>query len=136
MKSIPALVLALAVAGVSAPASAQTPPTETLPTEQPAAPAPPPEVVSRHQTVLTSTIAGMQAGKPDYGSMVPQLADAVRQQEAAITPALQQLGEVKTIAYDGVVQGALKFKVAFANGETTWIIALGPDGKIAGLVFR
>lgn len=142
MKSPSALILATALA-LAAPAFAQTQTApvqpapgaaETLPSEQPAGPSA--EVVAAHQAMLTKTIADLQAGKPDYASMHPQLAEAVRQQEAAVLPVLQGVGEVKSIAYEGPVQNALKFKVVFAQRETTWILALAPDGKLAGMVFR
>ena len=135
MKTLSALALSAAVALSGSPALAQTTPTD--PSALPSEPAgPTPEIIARHQTVLTRTIADLQTGKPDFAAMTPQLADAVRQQQAAIQPALQQLGAVQSIAYDGVVQGALKFNVAFAGGATVWLIGIDGQGKIAALVLR
>jgi len=132
----PALTLAAALAAVSAPVHAQETPTDpsALPSTQPVGPSP--EVIAAHEAVLRKVIGELQAGKPDYGQMVPQLADAVRAAEADIQPKLAGLGPLKTVAFAGSQQQALKFKVAFEKGETVWFIVMTPEGKIAGLVFR
>ena len=128
-------IAASAVLAFAAPAFAQTP---SDPAALPVEPAPGPsaETIAQHQAVLTSTIKAIQAGKVDFNTMEPQLADAERQQQGAMQPALQQLGDIKETAFEGVVQGALKFRVTFAGGPTVWFISLTPEGKIGGLVVR
>ncbi len=92
--------------------------------------------VSAEEAMLRTTIAALQAGAPNYDDMVAELADAVRAGEASITPMIQGYGAVQTVAHQGEVQGAQHYRVTFENAETDWFIALGDDGKIAGLVFR
>lgn len=94
---------------------------------------------ARHaEHVLRDTIAALQAGTPDYDSMVPELADAVRTQSAAITPALAALGELQTLDNIGEPQpGAHQFRATFANGQaTTWTISINGDNKIQGLLIQ
>jgi len=136
MKTFRVLALSAALTLGGAPALAQTA-APADPSALPAEPAgPSPDVVAAHQTLLTRTIADLKAGRPDFNTMAPELADVVRRQQASLQPALQQLGDVQAVAYDGVVQGALKFNVAFAGGATVWLIGVGADGKIAALVAR
>ena len=92
--------------------------------------------VSAEEAMLRTTIAAMQAGTPNYDDMAAELADAVRAGEASITPMIQGFGAVRTFEHQGEVQGAQHYRVTFENAETDWFIALGDDGKIAGLVFR
>ena len=91
---------------------------------------------SAEETMLRTTIAAMQAGTPNYDDMVTELADAVRAGEASITPMIQGFGAIQTLEHQGEVQGAQHYRVTFENAQTDWFIALGDDGKIAGLVFR
>ena len=92
--------------------------------------------VSAEETMLRTTIAAMQAGTPNYDDMAAELADAVRAGEASITPMIQAFGALQTLDHQGEVQGAQHYRATFENAETDWFIALGDDGKIAGLVFR
>lgn len=91
---------------------------------------------SAEETRLRATIAAMQAGTPNYDDMAAELADAVRAGEASITPMIQGFGALQTLEHQGEVQGAQHYRVTFENAATDWFIALGDDGKIAGLVFR
>ena len=92
--------------------------------------------VSAEEAMLRTTIAAMQAGTPNYDDMGAELADAVRAGEASITPMIQAFGALQTLDHQGEVQGAQHYRATFENAETDWFIALGDDGKIAGLVFR
>ena len=91
---------------------------------------------SAEEAILRTTIAAMQAGTPNYDDMATELADAVRAGEASITPMIQAFGALQTLDHQGEVQGAQHYRATFENAETDWFIALGDDGKIAGLVFR
>ena len=92
--------------------------------------------VSAEEAMLRTTIAAMQAGTPNYDDMAAELADAVRAGEASITPMIQAFGALQTLDHQGEVQGAQHYRATFENAETDWFIALGDDGKIAGLVVR
>ena len=129
-----ALTLAAALVALSTPAAAQdtaeTPPATAQPAGPDAA------AIDAHKAVLGKTIADLKAGAPDYASMGPQLAEAVRAQQEGITAKLNELGEVKSIEFVEARQTALKFKVVFANGDTSWFIVMTPEGKIETLIFR
>ncbi|MFN3817226.1 hypothetical protein [Brevundimonas sp.] len=92
--------------------------------------------VSAEEAMLRTTIAALQAGTPNYDDMVPALADAVRDQEAAMAPMLAGLGGMQGMEHQGVVQGAQHYRVTFENGPTNWFIALDEAGKIASLFFQ
>ena len=129
-----AVALSAAVVALSTPAFAQTADPAALPSEQPAGPDA--AVIAAHEQVLRKTIGDLKASKPDYGSMVPQLAEIVRVNLDPIAAKLIELGALRSLTYAGTQQQALKFRATFANGETTWFIVIDPSGKIAGLVFR
>ncbi|MBX7249321.1 MAG: hypothetical protein K1X35_09815 [Caulobacteraceae bacterium] len=130
-----ALAVSAALVALSSPAAAQTAPdASTLPTEQPAGPDP--AAIAAHERILRKVIADLMAKTPDYDSMVPQLADIVRANLDPIAEKLNQGGRLKTLTFAGSQQGALKFVAQSERGSTVWFIALTPEGKIAGLVFR
>lgn len=87
---------------------------------------------------LRDTIAQLQAGTPDYDGMVPELAEAVRAQSAAMAPALQSLGALETLEHTGEpAEGAHQFRATFASGQvTTWSIAINAEDKIQGLLIQ
>lgn len=129
-----AVAVSAAFVALSTPAFAQPTDPAALPSEQPAGPDA--SVIAAHEQVLRKTIADLKASKPDYDSMVPQLADIVRANLDPIAGKLNELGALQSLTFAGTQQQALKFKATFANGETTWFIVIDPAGKIAGLVFR
>lgn len=129
-----AVAVSAALIAVSTPAAAQTADPAALPSEQPAGPEA--SVIAAHEQILRKTIGDLAASKPDYDSMIPQLADIVRTNLDPIAAKLGELGALQTLTYAGTQQQALKFRANFAKGETTWFIVLTPEGKIAGLVFR
>lgn len=87
---------------------------------------------------LRDTIAALQAGTPDYATMGPELAQAVRDQSAAMTPALAAMGELQSLENIGEpVPGAHQFQATFANGATsTWTIRIDGDNIIQGLMVQ
>lgn len=129
-----AVAMSAALVALSTPAAAQPTDPAALPSEQPAGPDA--AVIAAHEQVLRKTIGDLKANKPDYDSMVPQLAEIVRTNLDPIAAKLNELGALQTLTYAGTQQQALKFKATFANGETTWFIVINPEGKMAGLVFR
>lgn len=130
-----AIAAAAAFVALSTPAAAQdTAETPPVTAAQPAGPDA--AAVDAHKAVLTKAIADLKAGAPDYESMTPQLAEALRPQQAGLTDKLVQLGDVKSIEFVAARQTALKFRVTFAEGATDWFIVMNADGKIETLVFR
>ncbi|WP_029086907.1 hypothetical protein [Brevundimonas aveniformis] len=96
-------------------------------------------VSARHaEHTLRDTISSLQAGTPDYDGMVPELAEAVRTQSAAMTPALAALGELQTLENIGEPQpGVHQFRATFANGQAlTWSISINGENKIQGLLIQ
>ena len=87
---------------------------------------------------LRDTIAALQAGTPDYDGMGAELAQAVRDQSATMTPALAALGELQTLEHIGEpAPGAHQFRATFATGQTlTWNIAIDGEDKIQGLLVQ
>ncbi len=139
MKLLPDLAMAAvavsaALIALSTPAYAQATDPAALPSEQPAGPDA--AAIAAHEQVLRKTIADLKAKKPNYDSMVPQLGEIVRTNLDAIADAINTQGPLKNLTFAGSQQGALKFRAEFEKGNQTWFIAIQPDGKIAGLVFR
>src|SRR5690606_5303786 len=93
---------------------------------------------ARHaEHTLRDTIAAIQAGEPNYDRMVPQLAEAVRQQSAAMGSQMAALGAVTAIEHQAEPQaGAHQFLVTFENGQSTWLISVNAEDKIQGLFVR
>jgi hypothetical protein len=89
------------------------------------------EAALRH--IIETTASGM----PDVDAMAPGLADAMRQQYAALTAQLQKFGALQSLAFKTAgPNGADTFEVTFAHTKTDWTISLAPDGKIVNLGFR
>jgi YVTN family beta-propeller protein len=90
------------------------------------------EAALRHQ------IAALQAGQPDYDTMVPALAAAARQQNASIAGLFTKWGALQSVTFKSVNRlGSDVFEVTFEHAKTEWIIApLTADGKIATMGFR
>ena len=124
-------IAALAAAALFAPAAA------LAQEAAPAAAEAPVSVSAEHaEHVLRQTIAELQAGTPDYDAMVPELAEAVRAQEAGVTQMLQGYGALQSVQHGGEQAPAHMFQVQFENAATQWVIVLGADDTIHGLVFR
>jgi hypothetical protein len=135
------LFLALALGAAATGAAAQDrAAAATLPNafDQPAQAvpqAPAPGEAPATEPVLRDFIADVQAGAIDYDSMTPQLAEAVRSQAATVTPLIQGLGAVRSVAYAGPKDGLDQYRVIFEGGSTDWVIGVG-NGKITGVLFR
>ncbi|MBX3479613.1 MAG: hypothetical protein KF842_04380 [Caulobacter sp.] len=114
-----AVLLAAPLVTISTPALA-----ETAGATQDAAPA---------EAALRKTIADFQAGKPDYATMSPELAEAVRPQEAAMAQ-LAPLGAITQVTRIGDSVAPYRFAVTFEAGVTlNWVINLDGQGLIDGL---
>lgn len=101
----------------------------------PAPEAPEPANAASEETLRT-IIAELQAGALDYGRMTDDLAAAVREQEATVTPLVQGFGAVVSVSFAGSRDGIDLFNVIFAEAATQWMIGLTPEGKVSALLFR
>lgn len=100
---------------------------------------PPPASSAAHPTEapLRLVIDQLQRGAPDYDRMIPELADATRQQIGQIQPALTQFGKVTDVKFEMVGEhGEDVYTVTFEHAVTEWSILIGPDGKLTGLFLR
>ena len=76
-------------------------------------------------------------GSPDYDKLSPGLGTVTRQQLPTLVANLTRLGVVEEVAFKGVGPGGADItEVQYANGNTEWRIALGPDGKVVGVFYR
>jgi hypothetical protein len=88
---------------------------------------------ARANTALTRVLGELAAGTPDYAQMNTETAARVRVQQPSLTPALKQYGAIKTITPLSPSGGSQRFRVTFANGEATFVIATDAAGKIIAL---
>jgi CubicO group peptidase (beta-lactamase class C family) len=80
---------------------------------------------------VSKMIAGFSAGKPEYDSMSPQLADNTRQQLIGLTRWLEYLGAMKSLTFQGVDEaGTDEFRAEFEKGTLKVFIRLGENGRI------
>jgi hypothetical protein len=114
---------------VSAPAPAAAP--QAAPAGLSAEPA-----NAASEETLRTLVAELQAGSVDYSRMTDDIAAAVREQEAVVTPVVQGFGDLVSVAFVGSRDGIDLFNVIFANAETQWMIGLTPEGKVSALLFR
>ena len=85
------------------------------------------------EAALRRSIESLLAGHPNYDEMMPELAEATRQQLPLLRGFLEHLGQLQSISFRGVnPSGWDVYELRFANGLSSWWIFLGPDGKIAG----
>ncbi len=80
---------------------------------------------------LRQMIQDLIAGKPNYDSMSPGLADATRQQLPQIQSMLAKLGSLQSMSFKAVgPAGPDIYTVRFEKGGLEYRIWLGVDGKI------
>lgn len=88
------------------------------------------------EIVLKKTVADLQAGKPDYATMVPELAEAIKGQPAMMQQ-LKALGPAKSVTRLGDGENPWQFDTAFESGMVlTWTISIDESGKISGLFVK
>jgi CubicO group peptidase (beta-lactamase class C family) len=89
------------------------------------------------EVALRKMIEDLRAGKPDYDSMSPGLADATRQQLPQIQPQIVKLGALRSATFKGVGPGGADIYVLqFETGALEYRVAFGATGKIEGAFFR
>lgn len=87
----------------------------------------------RAQTALSAVLTQLASGAVDYTKMNTETATRVRAQQPSLTPALTQYGAVRSITPLGERGGSQRFRVTFANGEATFVIATDAQGLITAL---
>ncbi|MBP7705517.1 MAG: hypothetical protein KA105_09585 [Caulobacter sp.] len=88
------------------------------------------------EIILKKTVADLQAGKPDYGTMVPELAEAIKGQPALIQQ-LKALGPARSFTRLGDKENPWQFDATFESGMVlTWTISIDDSGKISGLFVK
>jgi hypothetical protein len=85
---------------------------------------------------LKATIEALRQGTPNYEDMEPVLRVAVKQQIQASRQLLQALGRLRSVRYEGEQSGGEVYDVRFANGNTVWLIAESPSGRLSALWFN
>lgn len=92
-----------------------------------------PASAAEAEAVLRKTITEIQAGSPNYDSMSPELAAAVKAQTDA-SAQLAALGPVTAVERIGDSAAPYQFKVTFQAGiALTWAIGFDDKGTIIGL---
>jgi bla regulator protein BlaR1 len=87
------------------------------------------------EAALRHSIEATLAGKIDYESMEPLLAESIRRNEANIVSGTQRWGAIKSMTFKGVgKQGWDSYEVQFANESVTFYVTMGTSGKLAGLM--
>jgi hypothetical protein len=83
------------------------------------------------EAALRKMIEDVRAGKPDYDSMSPGLANATRQQLSQLQSTIVQLGAIESMAFKGVgPAGPDIYQVKLEKGSLEYRIWMSPDGKI------
>ena len=88
---------------------------------------------ARAETALRRVLGELAAGTPDYAQMNEATAARVRTQQPSLTPALKQYGAIRTLTPLAATGGSQRFRVDFANGSATFVIATDAAGKITAL---
>jgi len=83
------------------------------------------------EPAIRKLIAGLSAGSPDYDSMGPRLAEAMRQQLTALQRWFEYLGAMKSLEFQRVNEtGTDEFRIVFDKGAVKIFIRLNEDVRI------
>ena len=89
------------------------------------------------EAAVKRMIAELQAGKPNYDLMSPDLANATRQQLTGIQAMIAGLGALQPITFKGVGPGGADiYQIKFEKSSIDYRIWLAPDGKVDRANFR
>jgi D-alanyl-D-alanine carboxypeptidase len=84
---------------------------------------------------LRAQLAAVVRGEPDYGRMVPALAEEIRARGGGRLVAAR-LGAARAVAFVEQRGGVDVYDVTSENGFARWRIGLAPDGKLETLRFQ
>src|SRR5260370_5985043 len=83
------------------------------------------------EAAVGKMVQDLMAGKPNYDSMSPGLADATRQQLPQIQSMIARLGSLQSVSFKGVgPAGPDIYTLRFEKGGLEYRIWLGIDGRI------
>lgn len=86
------------------------------------------------EATLRRLIAGFAIGKPEYGDMIPPLADSTRAEVPRLQAQFSALGELRSVTFRGPdALGGDEYELHFANGNRLMALVLGPAGKVVAL---
>ncbi len=89
------------------------------------------------ETAIRKLLAGLAAGKPDYDSMTPQMAEVTHQQLSGLKSGITALGTLKALTFRRVNEsGADEYDADFEKSGLRVMIALDDAGRIAGVNFQ
>jgi hypothetical protein len=112
-----------AAAGPAAPAAAALPHA-----------AGPTITVAAEEAALLSLIARLEANKPDYRALAPNVAQALRRRLPALSGRLAALGPVEGIDFLGEGPlGMKRFSVRYGEAVSEWALSLDRNGRVSGL---
>jgi hypothetical protein len=83
------------------------------------------------ETVLRTLFSEIQQGNIDANGIEPMPRVAIQQKLDGIRQRMQDLGEIKSVSFAGRQNGGNVYDVRFAEGSSTWVLWLTPNGKIA-----
>jgi hypothetical protein len=88
------------------------------------------------EAVIRKLFTSLAAGKPDYDSFTPQMADLTRQQLSNLQPFVANLGTLKALRFKNVNEnGGDEFEADFEKGALNVMMSLDEDGRISGAWF-
>lgn len=89
------------------------------------------------QDKLREVLATLRAGTTNYDTMMPRLAQIVRDQSSFLRDELSRLGEIEHIDFQYVDEhGYDVFDVAFENGLFEYRLSSASEGRLDGLFMR
>jgi hypothetical protein len=81
--------------------------------------------------LLRTLFTEIEQGNIDANSVEPMPRVAIQQKLDGIQQRMQDLGEIKSVSFAGRQNGGNVYDVRFAEGSSTWVLWLTPNGKIA-----
>ena len=89
------------------------------------------------EAALRQLIEGIRSGTPDYTKMSAQLAGGTRAMLKDFQRALNELGSVRSLSYQGVSRdGWDQYRVRHEHDSSSWAIALDDHGTIVGALWH
>jgi hypothetical protein len=82
------------------------------------------------EPAIRRAIGELARGEPNYDLMSGNLQQATRQQLPRLQELFKSMGALESVTFTAVdITGVDVFDVKLANGQLTWMIQVGPDGK-------
>lgn len=87
--------------------------------------------------ILRRIISDLQAGRPDFTTMTPTMAEVTRAQLLSIQARLAGAASLVDLEFKGVGAGGWDiFEAEHAHARLEWRIVLSPSGTVSGLLLR